>query len=175
MRTKAKHAAPKTREELEGLVGQIADLINHERLLKVQMDDALLEIKSRYEAHFAGVKERLAVLLPQVEAWAEAHQDEFGKQRSLTLLHGTIGWRTGNPTLKTIAGWTWDRVLEAVRTAAGNYIRSKEEVNKQAILADRVILGPEGLRALGVKVVQADDFFVEPHLADHATREAINA
>lgn len=173
-RIKLTVAAPKTREEMETLVGDIAALKIKERALTAEMDAKIKSVKDHYQGQLTGLNESLAHKMPCALAWAEAHPDDFGKLRSIEMLHGTLGWRTNTPSLKTLSGWTWDRVLEAVkrlpRLAA--YIRTKEEINKQALLGDRDTLGADGLRAIGVKVVQEEEFFVEPKLTETETRIA---
>ena len=47
----------------------------------------------------------------------------------------------------------------AIRTRA-----QAAEVDRQRIIADAEILPPEELRACGLAVVQAEEFFVEPRL-----------
>src|SRR4249919_3610394 len=110
-RVKFKATAPATREEMEVLVGEIAALKIQERATKADMDATIKNLKDGYTARLAEFTERLAVLLPQAHAWAHAHPEAF-TGKSVRMLHGTIGWRVNPPSLKTLAGWTWDRVLE---------------------------------------------------------------
>lgn len=172
-RVKLKIEAPRTREEMETLVGEIAALKIEERRQTAEMDEALRRLRDSYQERLTSIKERLAALMPRALAWAETHPDAFGKLRSIEMLHGVIGWRTNTPSLKPLSGWTWDRVLEKLKALPSmlGYVRVKEEANKQAILADRDQLGPEGLRAIGCRVVQEDEFFVDPKLTETETRE----
>jgi len=161
-RIKPNLPTPKTRDEVESLVGEITELIITERRTKALMDQRIKEIKDEYQDQLVDINERVTPRLLRVEAWAEAHPEEFGRGRSIPMLHGTIGWRVGQPQLKTLSGWTWDRVLEALRSFCPQWIRTKEEVDKQAILAERDNLLDGDLKRIGVKVVQEDGFFVEP-------------
>lgn len=176
-RIKNKILSPKTREEMEQLVGQIAVLKLVEAEHKAAMDAEIKACRDRYLGALTEINEKLAALLPRAMAWAEANPDDFGKAKSIEMLHGVIGWRTNTPSLKPLSGWTWDRVLEKIRSlpAMLGYIRTKEEVNKQSLLDDRDGIGPDGLRNLGVRVVQEDEFFVEPKLTETEARETINA
>lgn len=176
-RIKLKTSAPRTREEMERLVGDICALKIEERELKAQMDAEIKSIKDNYQAQLAGLTESLAQKMPRALAWAEANAEDFGKLRSVEMLHGTIGWRLNTPSLKTRPGWTWDRVLEVVKNLPrlAGYIRTKEEINKQALLADREQLGTEGLTAIGLRVVQDEEFFVDPKLTETETRETVGA
>jgi phage host-nuclease inhibitor protein Gam len=105
--------------------------------------------------------------MEHARVWAEANPREFGEGRSIQTVHGALGWRLGGPSLRTLTGWTWDRVKETLKAAnAAGYLRVKEEVNKQNLLADRDAIGAEKLREIGVRVVQEESFFVEPNLTD---------
>ena len=105
--------------------------------------------------------------------WAARNPGEFGNRKSLPLTHGTIGWRVGNPTLKPLSGWTWDRVCEKLATTEGwmGYVRIKSEVNKEAILTDRDALPETDLKKMGVQVIRNEPFFIEPKLGTVATRQ----
>jgi phage host-nuclease inhibitor protein Gam len=66
------------------------------------------------------------------------------------------------PTLKTLKGWTWALVLERIGALRlTQYIRTKSEPDKEKLLADREKLG-DRLTEVGVQVVQAETFFVDP-------------
>lgn len=172
-RIKARIIPPATREEMEQLVGGIAALKTGERSLTAAMDAEIKTIRDSYLADINEANEKVAALMPRALAWAEAHPDEFGKLRSIDMLHGVIGWRTNTPSLKTLAGWTWDRVLEKLESLKNlaQYVRTKKEVNKQAIIADRDGIGPEMLGVIGLRVVQEEEFYVEPKLTETTTRE----
>ena len=97
--------------------------------------------------------------------------------KSLETPQGSLGWRIGNATLKTLSGFTWDRVLERLQALPkfAGYIRQKLEVNKQAILVDREQIPPEELRSVGVKIVQEELFFVEPNIEEIENRQTSSA
>lgn len=166
-RIKPAIAIPKTREEAESIVGAIAELKINEAKTKAEMDQELKEIRTDYEQQLSDINTSVTPLLLRIQAWAEANQDEFGKQKSIAMLHGTIGWRVGNPTLKTLSGWTWDRCLEALKSLGWlQFIRSKPEVDKAAILNQRETLTEADLRQIGTRVVQEESFFVEPKMTE---------
>ena len=164
-RIKLESPAIKTREEMERLVGEICALTIKHDDLKISMDTHLTEVRERYEKMFAEIQPALDAKMALAQDWAEAHPSEFGKGKSVEMVHGVVGWRTGTPKLKTLSGWTWDRVMEALKSIpkfAARYIRRKDEVNKEGLLADREALRPEDLRTIGVKVVQEEAFFIQP-------------
>lgn len=159
--------AIKTREEMEGVVGQICELTTRRDALTVQMDEYIQEVRARYEADLSGIAKRLDELMALAREWAEANPQWFSPAKSIEMTHGTVGFRTGMPTVKTLAGWTWAKVLDAIKAMNFTYlIRFKEEVNKDAILAAvaKLKAGTDDpqLKRLGIKIVQDESFFVEP-------------
>ncbi len=156
-----------TREDMESLVAEITVLKNEQRLLAAQMDGQLQNIRERYEPQLAARTQALNEKVELARAWGEANPEQFGAARSIEMTHGIVGWRRGQPALKTLAGWTWDRVKDALNTiGAAAYILTKEDVNKQNLLADRDTIGADKLRQIGLRVVQEESFFVEPKLTE---------
>lgn len=157
----------RSREALESLIGEIAAIKNRQRLLTAAMDEQIQSIRAHYEGDLAAQSESLEEKMEHARTWSEANPQEFGASRSIQTVHGTLGWRMGGPSLRTLTGWTWDRVKETLIAAnAVGYIRVKEEVNKQNLLADRDSLGADKLREIGVRVVQEESFFVETKLTE---------
>jgi phage host-nuclease inhibitor protein Gam len=155
-----------SRADLEARVAELALLKLEEAQVAAGLDADLQAARERHEPRLASLRKRLAALTAAAQTWADANRAEFGRLRSLELRAGTLGWRAGQPTLKPRPGWTWERVLAQLKSLAGlaGYVRLREEVNRQRLLADRVALGEERLGEIGVQLAQEDNFFVEPRL-----------
>lgn len=99
-----------------------------------------------------------------IHFWAEKHKEErFSKKKSQELLHGRIGFRTGTPKLKTIKGFTWASVTQLLKEFYPDFIRSKEEVDKEKLIAFREEEEAEDIYAkVGVELAQDEVFFIEP-------------
>lgn len=162
-------AVPASRSAAEAVVRKIVELKLEEQALKTEMDERITAIKKDYEARLGQIE---AAMQPQVEAvhaWAEAHPEEFQGKKSLEMLHGIIGWRITPPALKPLRGFTWATVLNRLRDLGRfDFIRTKEEVNKEALLAAR---DTENLKAFYCQVIQEDEFFIEPKLTPVEPRE----
>ena len=159
---------PSTREEAEEVVREITEYKLRERQLKVEMDTEITAIKENYEARLATVSDRLTPLVQEIQAWAESHPAEFCDKKSLELLHGVIGWRITPPALKTLRGFTWAAVVDRLKVLGrGEFLRVKEEVNKDSLLAVRE---SENLKTFGCQAVQEDEFYVEPKLTPTGDR-----
>lgn len=164
----------RTREDVERAVRQVCELKAFSQETAALMDQRILEIKADYEAQLGDAAQEIDLHVESLRAWAEANPGEFEKKKSLELTSGIIGFRTGTPKLKTITGWTWDRVLEAIKwNKLNEWVRVKEEVNKDAILAERNDHTPVALRAIGVQIVQDESFYVEPNLTEVENRETV--
>lgn len=162
-----------TRARAEELLGEIATLTIETREQKNALDRELASAREKYEAPLVALGRRIEEKTALLESWAAANPAEFPKNRkSIELLHGSLGYRTGMPKLKTLPKWTWDRVLETLRTLAAQFIRSKEEVNKEGILAAIIdgSLDASSARQLGVLMLQEESFFVEPKLETQDAR-----
>lgn len=114
-----------------------------------------------------------------LQAFATEHPELFTKKKSLYMAHGTIGFRTGTPKLKTLKGFTWEAAKTLVKKLLPDYIRTTEEIAKDKMLADRDSqqmregdpLGPgkpmsEAMAECGIQVVQDETFYVEPKKED---------
>lgn len=114
-----------------------------------------------------------------LQAFATEHPELFTKKKSLEMAHGTIGFRTGTPKLKTLKGFTWEAAKTLVKKLLPDYIRTTEEIAKDKMLADRDSqlmregdpLGPgkpmsEAMAECGIQVVQDETFYVEPKKED---------
>lgn len=114
-----------------------------------------------------------------LQAFATEHPELFAKKKSLEMAHGTIGFRTGTPKLKTLKGFTWEAAKTLVKKLLPDYIRTTEEIAKDKMLADRDSqqmregdpLGPgkpmsEAMAECGIQVVQDETFYVEPKKED---------
>ena len=164
----------RSREEMERLVGEIAALKNQQTQAQAEIDARILRIREEREVELSALAEQLDEKTEMSLRWAAANSAEFGARKSIVMTHGTVGFRTGNPKLKPVTKFTWAKVLETIQrsaTFARSYIRTKPEVDREKLLADRDDLGVDGLKLLGLKVVQEESFFVEPHLSSVENRE----
>ncbi len=155
-----------SRAELEARLAELARLKLEETVVAAQLDLELQAARDRYEPRLARLRRHVENLTAAARAWAEGNRADFGRLRSLELPAATIGWRAGQPALKPLPGWTWDRVLTQLKSLAGlaGYVRVREEVNRARLLADRLALGDAQLGEAGLAVVQDDNFYVEPKL-----------
>lgn len=154
-------ASVATRADMEDLVGRIVELTILRDAHKVDMDDQIAGIRKSYETRLANAESEIERLTTIAKTWAENHPEEFGNKKSLEMVQAVVGFRTGTPKLKTLAKWTWDKVKTALIERGMGFVRTKTEVDKDALLAKREQLGNE-LACVGLKVVQDEAFYIEP-------------
>lgn len=122
------------------------------------------KIREKYADKLTELEGQKAVAFDTLQAYASENKtDLFVKKKSLEMVHGTIGFRTGTPKLKTLKGFTWASALQLVREFLPSYIRTTEEITKDKLLADRDVEGMcDSMSRCGIQVVQDETFFVEP-------------
>jgi phage host-nuclease inhibitor protein Gam len=169
-----------TRDDAEALFGDLALTTVNRIRVSNKMDAELTAVRQKYEGNLAAMDEDLKQKTDTLRAWAEANPDQFPKGRkSIQFVHGTIGFRTGNPTLKLLSrAWTWDKVLKTIIELglSNRFIRTKEEVDKEAIIAADSTNATMASAAIacssfGTKVVQDESFFVDPIITEVDARQ----
>lgn len=134
------------------------------------------KIREKYADKLAALGDDRDKAFDVLQSFATENQAElFTKKKSLDMAHGTIGFRTGTPKLKTLKGFTWESAKTLVKKFLSDYIRTTEEIAKDKMLADRFAqvirpgdpLGPgvpltEVMAECGIQVVQDETFYVEP-------------
>lgn len=152
----------KSREDAERCLGEYARLTIERDAIAAEMDERIRAIRAEYEGRLSDLTQDAEVEFDLLADWAARNPAEFGERKSLELTHGTIGFRTGTPKLKTLRGFTWDRVMERLVVAEmQRYLRQRTEPAKDLLIADRELLGDESLKAVGLQVVQDETFFLE--------------
>ncbi len=138
------------------------------------------KIREKYADKLSTLATERDTAFETLQSFATENQSElFTKKKSLEMAHGTIGFRTGTPKLKTLKGFTWSSALQlAKKFLPADYIRQTEEIAKDKLLADRdvdeieVFDMPDGsvrnttmrdaMAVCGIQVVQDETFYVEP-------------
>lgn len=135
--------------------------------LVAKMNAELDAVKSKYTDRVTALKSAQEVPVAILEAYAYEQKDSWDK-KSFDFLHTVIGFRTGTPKVeKTSKGFTWDGITELLKShKLTKFIRTKEEVNKEEILAlrpdndkDKAILNQLKENCF-VTVIQDETFYV---------------
>lgn len=126
--------------------------------INVRLNKVVERLKQKALVKDAPHQERLALLVVGLYRYAEANRDVLleDKKKSVTLPTGSFGWRMSPSavSLKNV-----DSVIESLKTLGlDQFIRVKEEVNKEAMLDDE-----ETAKTVnGVTISQHEDFYIKP-------------
>ena len=126
------------------------------------------KIREKYASKLAELDAEKTKAFDTLQSFATENQAELlTKKKSLDMAHGTIGFRTGTPKLKTLKGFTWASALQLVKEFLPGYIRQTEEIAKDKLLADRDTeeMMPQ-MNKCGIQVAQDETFYVEPKKED---------
>jgi phage host-nuclease inhibitor protein Gam len=167
--TKLKSEETDLRFKAENLLSDYVLTVNQYNGYMAELEMQLTEIRKQYEFKLDQKKTKIEEIKFSLQKFAEENKNIYfcGEKKSMNLLHGTIGFRLGNPKLKSAKGFTWKSILELVKDRMHNYIRTKEEVAKDKILADKDNKDiKELITQCGIEIVQEESFYIEPKEED---------
>ena len=126
------------------------------------MNLEIARIRGKYENELTDLELSCETQRDIVQAYCTENKARlFDDSRSIDTIHGKVGFRMGTPTLKTLPKFTWAKVLEKLKTVLPEYVRTKEEVDKEGLIANRTMDGvAQHLNAVGVYVDQEERFFI---------------
>ena len=150
---------PQHRDEVAEAIAKIGRLQRERQRIEADMNDELAVAKQKYEDRAAPLNTEIRDLSKGVQAYCEAHRVELtqgNKVKHAALSSGEIKWRTRPPSL-TVRGK--EAVIELLKKLGlGKFVRTKEEVNKEAIL-----LEPDQAKNVpGISISQGEDFVIVP-------------
>jgi len=148
-----------TLEEADVLLSEIAARKRSLDLIKASMNESIDTLKVKAAAEGEELLREIEAREQALVRFAEGNKETlFGKLKSRVLSFGEIGFRASTKAVLLNRKWSWERVLDALKeTGALRFIRTKEEVDKEALRA----LKPEDLEAVGVKLQKDDGFYYE--------------
>ena len=151
-----------TEEQFNEAMAAYAQDEAEQRKLTAAMDKEMAKVREKYASKLSGIGDRMEDTLLTIESYCVENKGLlFTSKRSMETAHGTVGFRLDPPELKPLPKFTWPKVLEQLRVVLPDYIRTKEEVDKQRLLMDRDAEGvAPHLAECGVRVVQDEQFYV---------------
>jgi len=155
--------ACQNREEVMDAIKALGDAQRELARLETFINDEIAVIAQREKGRVDALKERIDVLTTGIHWWCEANRQMLCANggKTANLITGEVSWRQRPPSVSLRAV---DKVIETLkRLGLERLVRTKEEVNKEAILAD-----PKKVAGVsGITVVQGiEDFTVTPFEVD---------
>lgn len=160
LKAKAQTNVPQNKGEAAADIKHIGDLQRQLARAQAEMNDAIAHITARYQPTLEAIGDQIKQLQYGVQAYCEANRAELtseGKTKTANLITGEVQWRQRPPSVSVRGA---DAVIEALkRLGLGKFVRTKEEINKEAILNE-----PEAVKGVaGISVVTGvEDFVITP-------------
>ena len=136
-KTKAKAATfiCQSKEQTMDAIRTLGDTHRELTRIETEINDAIAVITSDRKEQIEALKERVATLTQGIQGWCEANRATLcadGK-KSANLVTGEVSWRQRPPSASIRAV---DKVIETLKALGlSRFIRTKEEPNKEAMLA----------------------------------------
>lgn len=165
-KTVAQATVPQSREEANAAIFEVGDLDRQLQLLDTGLQDALAKVKQSFELQAEPLAQRRDALIRGLEAYAAANRaslTENGKVKFASFPAGKLSWRLRPSSVGPI------RAPEAIiawlkENGLSRFIRVKEEVNKEALLAESDMARDF---IPGIRIASGgEDFSVEPFTPD---------
>lgn len=146
---------PQSREQVSTDIKKIGDIQRELTRIETDANDQIAVIMNRNTPTVEALRAELDVLKKGVQTWCEANRSNItkGSSKTANLITGEVAWRT-KPDSVSIKGV--ELVLEALKKLKlDRFIRRKEEVNKDAILADKKAV--ENIK--GISIISGQEVF----------------
>lgn len=156
LKSKAQASVPQNKDDAAADIKKVGDLMRQRIRIEADMNDRIADITQAVQPEIDVIKEKLGTLQEGVQAYCEAHRAELtndGKSKSANMITGEVMWRQKPPSVRLSKT---DVVIETLkRMGFGRFVRTKEEVNKDAILGE-----PDEVRGIaGITVVSGKEQF----------------
>ena len=166
-KTKDLKTTLKSWDEVDDSLSIIAD--NQVRLNKTEaiMNEEIQKIQKKHQPDLDRRNTDILQEAHNIELFCTDHKEDFDAKKTKVLNYGKVMFRLGTPKLKNLKGFTWEAVknlIKASKTMASSYLRTKVEIDKQALL--KAELKANQMQKIGVEIVQEETFAYEPFLKE---------
>lgn len=160
LKTKAQAYVPQTRDDCAADIRKLGDLQRELARSSAEMNDAIAAVTHDFQPRLDALAEQIKAIQEGVQAWCEAHRIDLtdgGRVKTASLITGEVQWRQRPPSVSVRGVESVIETLE--RLGLGRFIRTKREINKDAILNE-----PDAVRGVaGINVVTGvEDFVITP-------------
>lgn len=158
-----------TIEDAQSAMAIMAKVNSQLKKIESQVELEKQRIDEKYRQQVEALTKEKAEPWEVLQVYAKATCKHW-EAKSFDLLHGTIGFRTNPPKLEKKKGFTWDGITELLKKHFPDLVRTKEEPNKETIIAMRDDIGfAKVSEKCFITVVQDETFFVKTKEEELAT------
>jgi phage host-nuclease inhibitor protein Gam len=153
--------APQSKEAVVADIRAIGDAQREVQRLTADLNDKVAALQQQYAADAAPFNERIETLQAGVQTWCEANREELtngDKTKTVDFVTGMVKWRIKPPSVSVRGAEAVVALLK--RSGLQRFVRTKEEVNKEAILNEQD--AARGIAGLAI-VSGVEEFVIEPH------------
>jgi len=151
-------------EELDPLLLRYAGFETVIAKQEAAMNARIQKIRDEFDQATIEARKEKLVIESDIEVFCRSNKHEFEKSRSRDFVHGVVGFKFNPPKVSILnRKSTIKTAMELIkRIFDGKYVRSKEEIDKELILADYAAgsLKDGNLAAVGLKVDQDETFYI---------------
>lgn len=158
LKTPAATSIPQSKEDCASYIKALGDMQREFDRSRGEMNDAIAHITHKFQPVLEAQTVRMIALQTGIQTWCEANRAMLCEgSKTANLVTGEVSWRQRPPSV-SIRGV--DSVIETLkRMRLERFVRTKEEVNKEAMLNE-----PDAVRGIaGITVVTGvEDFSITP-------------
>ena len=136
LKAKAELYVPESKDKAAADIRLIGDLQCQQARLVASMNDEIAAATAKAQPQLEALQTQIDRLFTGVQTWCEAHRAELTdnhKVKFANLVTGEVTWRIAPPSCSVRGA---EAVIAALKTLGlKRYVRSKEEVDKEAVLA----------------------------------------
>ncbi|EDK0891442.1 host-nuclease inhibitor protein Gam [Salmonella enterica] len=146
---------PQSKEQVSVDIKKIGDIQRELTRIETDANDQIAVIMNQNTPKIEALRAELDVLQKGVQTWCEANRSSItkGDSKTANLITGEVAWRK-KPDSVNLKGV--EIVIETLKKLKlDRFIRRKEEVNKDAILADKKAV--ENIK--GITIVSGKETF----------------
>jgi phage host-nuclease inhibitor protein Gam len=176
MATKAKTAAavavPQTREEVQQWISELGKTQRYRANLTNEMNEKIAPITEKYAPIIDAQTQEEQRLLEGIATWCEANKTDLTKDaKTVNLVTGEVQWRLNPPSVAFKRGIKVEEIIAHIKQLklAKLFVRVKEEVNKDAILAADDKTKAKLTAAGTIKIVKGAEMFAVTPFEQEAT------
>ncbi|MFZ1680955.1 MAG: host-nuclease inhibitor Gam family protein [Rhizobiaceae bacterium] len=153
---------PQNADEAAAMIRRVGEANREAARIQLDLSDRTSSLKEEAENKARPLKDEAAALTEGLKMWAEANRLALtggGKVKFADLGTGKILWRS-RPAKVSLRGKLDDIVQRLKELGLQRFVRVSEEVNKEAMLAEKDV----ARSVAGVAIAsEGEDFVVEPH------------
>ncbi|EBF9108805.1 host-nuclease inhibitor protein Gam [Salmonella enterica] len=146
---------PQSKEQVSVDIKKIGDIQRELTRIETDANDQIAVIMNQNTPKIEALRAELDVLQKGVQTWCEANRSSItkGDSKTANLITGEVAWRK-KPDSVSLKGV--EIIIETLKKLKlDRFIRRKEEVNKDAILADK-----EAVKGItGISIVSGKETF----------------